>query len=75
MKSILVALAMTVLVTGVMSVAASLRFFPGANPGDKAVGAIGLFVGALLLVAAGGMLADLIAVKRPGREASDVFNG
>jgi hypothetical protein len=75
MKSILVALVMTVLVTGVMSVAASLRFFAGANAGDKAVGAIGLFVGALLLVAAGGMLWDLIAVKQPGREATDVFYG
>jgi hypothetical protein len=73
MKSILVALTMIVLVNGIMSLAAGLRFFAGKNAGDIAIGAIGLFVGAFLLFGAGGMFLDLIAVRQPAREASDVF--
>jgi hypothetical protein len=73
MKSILVALTMMVLVTGVMSIVASLRFFAGTNAGDIAAGVIGLFVGAFLIFAAGGMLFDLISDRQPSREASDVF--
>ena len=65
MKSILVALTMLVLVIGVMSLVASLRFFAGTNTGDIAASAIGLFVGGFLLFAGGGMLSDLIVDGQP----------